>query len=124
LLGPIGIIVASLGVAAFQVDHARKYFSQEIKKQLVAKLPEISREQWQPIYSAVQECFDSYEREAIERIDDDIKTRKVELQNLVKQKESQEIDRVTEVNRLQKFEDDVLSESLSIENLYQGFLNG
>jgi GTPase SAR1 family protein len=124
MLGPLGIMAASIGVAAFQVDHARKYFSQEIKKQLVIKLPEISREQWQPIYSAVQECFDSYEREAIERIDDDIKTRKGELQNLVKQKESQEIDRVTEVNRLQKFEDDVLSESLLIENFYQGFLNG
>jgi Dynamin family len=124
MLGPIGIMAASIGVAAFQVDHARKYFSQEIKKQLVAKLPEISKEQWQPIYSAVQECFDSYEREAIERIDDDIKTRKVELQNLVKQKESQEIDRVTEVNRLQQFEADVVKESESIEAFYQGFLNG
>jgi hypothetical protein len=72
----------------------------------------------------VQECFDNYEREAIERIDDDIKTRKVELQNLVKQKESQEIDRVTEVNRLQQFEADVVKEAGSIESLYQGFLNG
>jgi hypothetical protein len=124
LLGPIGIMAAGIGVAAFQVEHARKYFAQEIKKQLVAKLPEISKEQWQPIYSAVQECFDSYEREAIERIDDDIKTRKVELQNLVKQKESQEIDRVTEVNRLQQFEADVVKESESIEAFYQGFLNG
>jgi replication fork clamp-binding protein CrfC len=124
LLGPIGIMAAGIGVAAFQVEHARKYFAQEIKKQLVAKLPEISKEQWQPIYSAVQECFDSYEREAIERIDDDIKTRKVELQNLVKQKESQEIDRVTEVSRLQQFEADVVKESDSIESFYQGFLNG
>jgi replication fork clamp-binding protein CrfC len=123
LLGPIGIMAAGIGVAAFQVEHARKYFAQEIKKQLVAKLPEISKEQWQPIYSAVQECFDSYEREAIERIDDDIKTRKVELQNLVKQKESQEIDRVTEVSRLQQFEADVVKESDSIEAFYQGFLN-
>ncbi|WP_310424134.1 dynamin family protein, partial [Chamaesiphon sp. VAR_48_metabat_135_sub] len=116
LLGPIGVMAAGIGVAAFQVEHARKYFTQEIKKQLIAKLPEISKEQWQPIYSAVQECFDSYEREAIERIDDDIKTRKGELQNLVKQKESQEIDRVTEVDRLQKFEADVVKESESIES--------
>ena len=82
------------------------------------------REQWQPIYSAAQECFDSYEQEVIKRINDDINTRKSELQNLVKQKESQEIDRVTEIDRLQQFETDVLSESLSIENFYQGFLNG
>jgi GTPase SAR1 family protein len=124
ILGPIGIMAASIGVAAFQIDHARKFFTQEIKKQLVARLPEISQEQWQPIYSAVQECFDNYEQEVIKRINDDINARKGELQNLVKQKESQEIDRVTEVNRLQQFEADVLSESQSIENLYQGFLNG
>jgi GTPase SAR1 family protein len=124
LLGPIGIMMAGIGVAAFQIDHARKYFTQEIKKQLVAKLPEISKEQWQPIYSAAQECFDSYEQEVIKRINDDINTRKGELQNLVKQKESQEIDRVTEVNRLQQFEADVVKESESIENFYQGFLNG
>ncbi len=124
ILGPIGILIAGLGVAAFQVDHARKYFAQEIKKQLVAKLPEISKEQWQPIYSAAQECFDTYEQEVIKRINDDIATRKGELQNLVKQKESQEIDRVAEVNRLQQFEADVLKESDSIEAFYQGFLNG
>jgi GTPase SAR1 family protein len=123
LLGPIGIMVAGLGVAAFQVDHARKYFTQEIKKQLVAKLPEISTEQWQPIYSVVQECFDNYDREVVNRINDDIKARKGELDNLVSQKESREIDRVTEVNRLQQFEADVAKESQSIESIYQGFLN-
>jgi GTPase SAR1 family protein len=124
LLGPIGIVAASLGVAAFPIDHARKYFSQEIKKQLVDRLPEIAKEQWQPIYSAAQESFDRYEQEVIKRINDDINARKGELQNLVKQKESQEIDRTTEVNRLKQFEADVLSESLSIESFYQGFLNG
>jgi GTPase SAR1 family protein len=122
LLGPIGIMAASIGVAAFQVDHARKYFSQEIKKQLVERLPGIAKEQWQPIYSAVQECFDRYEREVIERINDDINTRKSELQNLVQQKESQEIDRNAEIDRLQKFESDICNESQSIEDLYQGFL--
>jgi hypothetical protein len=87
-------------------------------------LPEISQEQWQPVYSAVQECFDSYEQEVVKRINDDITARKGELQNLVKQKESQEIDRVKEVNRLQQFESDVVKESDSIESFYQGFLNG
>ena len=124
ILGPIGILAASIGVAAFQIDHDRKFFSQEIKKQLVAKLPEISKEQWQPIYSAAQECFDNYEQEVIKRINDDINARKGELQNLVKQKESQEIDRASEVNRLQQFEADVVKESESIESFYQGFLNG
>ena len=91
---------------------------------MVAKLPEISKEQWQPIYSAAQECFDNYEQEVIKRINDDINARKGELQNLVKQQESQEIDRASEVNRLQQFEADVVKESESIESFYQGFLNG
>lgn len=122
LLGPLGIMVAGLGVAAFQVDHARKYFTQEIKKQLVAKLPEISTEQWQPIYSVVQECFDNYDREVSRRINDDIKARKGELDNLVKQKESREIDRATELERLQKFAADIASKSQEVDNLYQSFL--
>jgi GTPase SAR1 family protein len=122
LLGPIGIMVASLGVAAFQVDHARKYFTQEIKKQLVAKLPEISTEQWQPIYSVVQECFDNYDREVSRRINDDINARKSELDNLVKQKESREIDRSTELERLQKFASEIGNKSQEVDNLYQSFL--
>jgi hypothetical protein len=72
----------------------------------------------------VQECFDNYDREVIKRINDDINARKGELDNLVSQKESREIDRVAEVNRLQQFEADVVKESESIEAFYQGFLNG
>jgi replication fork clamp-binding protein CrfC len=122
ILGPIGIIAAGLGVAAFQVDHARKYFSQEIKKQLVAKLPEISTAQWQPIYSVVQECFDNYDREVIKRINDDIKARKGELENLVSQKESREIDRASELERLQKFAEAIADKSQEVDSLYQSFL--
>jgi GTPase SAR1 family protein len=124
ILGPIGLLAASIGVAAFQVDHARKYFSQEIKKQLVARLPEIANEQWQPTYSAVQECFDNYEKEIIKRIDDDINARKGELDNLVAQKESREIDRTEEIARLQNFAGDIARESQEIDNLYQSFLIG
>jgi GTPase SAR1 family protein len=124
VLGPIGLLVASVGVAAFQVDHARKYFAQEIKKQMVARLPDISTEQWQPTYSAVQECFDNYEKEVIKRINDDINGRKGELDNLVAQKESREIDRTAELARLERFAAEIAEESQSIDNLYQGFLVG
>jgi formate hydrogenlyase subunit 6/NADH:ubiquinone oxidoreductase subunit I len=70
----------------------------------------------------VQECFDACEKQAISRINDDITARKTELDQLVKQKESREIDRVAEVARLRQFEQDVVKESESIENIYQGFL--
>jgi FtsZ-binding cell division protein ZapB/GTPase SAR1 family protein len=122
ILGPIGIIAASVAIAALQVDHARKYFSSEIKKHLVKYIPEVAKQQWQPVYSAVRECFDRYEKEAIERIDDDITARKSELTNLVSQKESREIDRAAELDRLQKFAVTISAEYQTIENLYQSFL--
>jgi GTPase SAR1 family protein len=122
ILGPLGILLASLAVAGLQIDRARSYFASTIKKELVKRLPEVAQEQWQPIYSAVQECFDNCERQAISRINDDINVRKAELDNLVKQKESREIDRMAEVARLQQFEQDVNNEAQSIENFYQSFL--
>jgi GTPase SAR1 family protein len=122
ILGPLGILLASLAVAGLQIDRARSYFASTIKKELVKRLPEVAQEQWQPIYSAVQECFDNCERQAISRINDDINVRKAELDNLVKQKESREIDRIAEVARLQQFEQDVHNEAQSIENFYQSFL--
>jgi replication fork clamp-binding protein CrfC len=122
LLGPIGILAAGLAVAGFQIDRARSFFASAIKKELVKRLPDVAREQWQPLYSAVQECFDACEKQAISRINDDITARKTELDQLVKQKESREIDRVAEVARLRQFEQDVVKESESIENIYQGFL--
>jgi replication fork clamp-binding protein CrfC len=122
ILGPVGILLASLAVAGLQIDRARNYFANAIKKELVKRLPEVAQAQWQPIYSAVQECFDNCERQAIKRINDDINTRKGELDSLVKQKESREIDRIAEVARLQQFERDMNSEAQAIENFYQGFL--
>jgi GTPase SAR1 family protein len=122
MLGPVGILLASLAIAGFQIDRARTYFAAEIKKELVKRLPEVAKEQWQPIYSAVQECFDTCESQAINRINDDIKVRKTELDNLVQQKESREIDRTAEISRLQQFEIDIAKEAQTIENLYQSFL--
>jgi GTPase SAR1 family protein len=123
LLGPVGIIAAGLAVAGFQIDRARNFFANAIKKELVKRLPDVAKEQWQPVYSAVQECFDACEKQAIARIDDDIAARKTELDQLVQQKESREIDQVAEVARLRQFETDVANESVAIENIYQGFLS-
>jgi hypothetical protein len=53
ILGPFGILLASLAVAGLQIDRARNYFASAIKKELVKRMPEVAQEQWQPIYSAV-----------------------------------------------------------------------
>jgi hypothetical protein len=93
------------------------------KKELVKYLPQVANEQWLPVHDAVKECFDAYEREVTKRIDEDIQSRKAELENLLKQKESYEINQGAELERLKKLETDVSSELRSVETLYQNFLS-
>lgn len=122
ILGPITIALLGLGVGVFQADKARQELIKATKKELVKHLPKVAEEQWLPIHQAVAECFDSYEREVIKRVDDDIQARKAELDNLLKQKESREINRGAELERLRNLEVNVSSESRSIEAVYQNLL--
>jgi replication fork clamp-binding protein CrfC len=122
ILGPITLALLGLGVGVFQADQARKELVKATKKELVKYLPQVAQEQWQPIHDAIKECFDAYEHEVTKRIDDDINARKAELDNLLKQKESYEINKGVELERLKKLEADVSSELGSIERGYQNFL--
>lgn len=123
ILGPFGILLAGLGVGALQANDARKQFAKAIKKELVKYLPQIAQEQWQPIYSAVQECFDSYEREVAKRINEDIQSRKAELENLLKQKKTREINRDAELSRLRWLETTIADQSQRVEVAYQSLLS-
>ncbi|NES03558.1 MAG: dynamin, partial [Okeania sp. SIO2F4] len=114
-LGPVGLALLGLGVGVMQADQAKKQLVQVAKKELVKHLPQVAQEQWQPVYDAIKECFDSYEQEVSERIDDDIQSRQSELDNLVKQKEEREINRGEELARFEQLETDVLSEYEKIE---------
>ena len=109
-------------MGVLQADQSRKELVKATKKELVKHLPQVAQEQWEPIYSAVQECFNSYEREVIKRVNEDIQARKAELDNLSQQKESYEINQVAELERLRKLETDVSTESRSIETAYQDFI--
>jgi len=122
ILGPVGLALLGLGVGVFQADHARKELLKAAKKELVKYLPKVANEQWQPIHDAVKECFDVYEREVTQRVNDDINSRKAELDNLLKQKESYEINQEAEVQRLKKLEADISTESGKIETVYQNLL--
>jgi replication fork clamp-binding protein CrfC len=122
MLGPIGFALLGLGIGVVQADQARKELVKIAQKELVKYLPQIAREQSSKVAAAIRECFDLYEREIATRMDDDIQARKAELDNLVRQKESIEIDRGTEIARLQKLEREVATESDKIEIVYQGFL--
>ncbi len=121
-LGPLGLALLGLGVGVMQADEARKKVVQIAKKELVKNLPQVANEQWHPIHDAIKECFDTYEREVKERIDDDIKSRKSELENLLQQKQEQEINNGAELARFQQLETDVSSEYEKIAAVYQDFL--
>ncbi len=122
-LGPLGLALIGMGVGFMQADQARQELVKTAKKELVKYLPQVANEQWLPVHDAVKECFDAYEREVTKRIDDDIQARKAELDNLLKQKESYEINQGAELERLKKLETDVSSELRNIETLYQNFLS-
>ncbi|AFY43877.1 hypothetical protein Nos7107_3292 [Nostoc sp. PCC 7107] len=122
ILGPIYIPLLGLGVGFLQADQARKELVKTAKKELVRYLPQVAHEQSQTVYNAVKECFDSYEKEVSQRINDDITSRKSELDNLVKQKQTREINRESELKRLKTLQEDVISQLQKIEASYSNLL--
>ncbi|PSB31281.1 dynamin family protein [Chlorogloea sp. CCALA 695] len=123
ILGPISLALLALGIGAMQADSARQQLVKATKKELIKYLPQVAQEQWQPVYDAVQECFEAYETEVNARINDDIKARKSELENLSVQKASHEIDRVAELARLRMLENNISDEVKSVESAYQHLLS-
>jgi hypothetical protein len=121
-LGPIGLALIGMGIGFVQADQARQELVKTAKKELVKYLPQVANEQWLPVHDAVKECFDVYEREVTKRIDADIEARMAELDNLLKQKQSFEINQGVELERLKKLEADVSSELRSVETVYQNLL--
>lgn len=122
VLGPIGLALLGLGIGVVQADQARKELVKAAKKELVKYLPQVAQQQWQPIYDAVKECFEVYEKEVTERMNDDMKNRKAELDNLIAQKESYEINNGAELSRLKQLETEVTQELGNLETAYQSFL--
>lgn len=111
-----------LGIGVFQANQICEDFLKKTKKEFVKYLPQLAQEQWQPIYDAIADCFDTYEREVSKRINEDIKLRKAEIDSLIEQKETQEIDREKEIKILQDLDTDVLSQVRKIESIYEELL--
>ncbi|MEG4517803.1 MULTISPECIES: dynamin family protein [unclassified Microcoleus] len=122
VLGPLYLALLGIGVGVLQADGSNKQLVKAAKKELVKYLPQVAQEQWQPIHDAVKECFDVYGREVGDRMNADINSRKSELDNLLEQKQSREINCQAESQRLKKLDADISAESQSIESLYQAFL--
>ena len=120
--GPLWILLMGLGLGAVQADQGRKQVLKTIRKELIKYLPQVAQEQWHPIYNAVRECFEAYEKEVVTRMEDDIQSRQAELDNLLKQKESKEVDRAEKVERLKAFGRAIATEYETVEQAYQDLL--
>jgi len=101
-LNIVGVLLAAGGIFAVQAEVVRQEFFKATKKGLTQQLPQIANEQTPRIRKAVKECFMAYEEAAIDRISQDIAARRVELSNLVEQKQQREIDQQKEIARLEQ----------------------
>jgi GTPase SAR1 family protein len=119
VLGPIGFALLGLGIGVFQADQARKELVKVARKELVKYLPQVAEEQSPKVAEAIKECFKVYEQEISSRMNEDIKSRKAELDNLVQQKQTVEINQGAEIERLQQLEENISQEAAKIEQIYQ-----
>jgi hypothetical protein len=122
-LGPVGIALASLGLGGFSAEAARRKVVQTMRQELVKLLPQIAQEQSFQVYQAVKECFDTYQQEVVKRMNDDIHSRKLELDELVRQKEDHEINQQAEERRLGLLDNKLLSQLHEVEDAYDQLID-
>lgn len=117
-LGPVGMALAGLGLGSFSAEMARRKVVLTMKEELIKLLPQIAQEQSFQVYQAVKECFDTYQQEVVKRMNDDIQSRKAELDELLRQKEDYEINQQAEERRLNLLDNEVLTQLHDVEDAY------
>ena len=117
ILGPIGIALVSLGAGTVQLRLARNQLVKTAKEEMKKNFPSIANAEKSKVYKFVKEIFEHFENEVTQTIDNDIKSRKGELEELLAQKESQEIDNKEEVARLNLLDRQVFSQWNTIETI-------
>lgn len=117
-LGPIGMALAGLGLGGYSAEMARRKVVLTMREELIKLLPQIAQEQSFQVYQAVKECFDTYQQEVVKRMNDDIQSRKAELDELLRQKEDYEINQQAEERRLNLLDNDVLTQLHEVEDAY------
>lgn len=114
------VLLAGGALLAGQAEYALQQFLKATKQEFIKYLPRLAEEQWESIHRSVKGCFDTFEHQAMERINLDIASRRAELNNLLAQKESHEIDREQEISRLRTLEKELAVAVEGIEARSEG----
>ena len=122
VLGPIGVFLLSGIVGAAHLEKARRQIIKSAKETMVQQMPEIAKEKAREVYASIQECFNNFEKELMARINDDIESRQAELNNLLTQKDSKEIDVDAEIQRLNTLDNNIFEQWNLIETSYDRFM--
>jgi len=107
ILNPVAIALASLGVGAIQADTARKELLKATNKEFIKILPEIAQKQKESVRETIEDCFNSYYLEVNKRINEDIKARKTELDDLLAKKDVEGKKHNLEIQHLQELDQQV-----------------
>jgi len=116
-LNIFGAILLGMGTIALQAEYVRRQFLTVTKTEFAKYLPQIVAEQKPIVYTAIQRCFESYSKQAIGAVDDDLRSRQLELANLLEQKENSEINRQSEIKRLNNLKENINREYKIIESI-------
>lgn len=122
ILGPLGIALVPVVTGPFQLAAARNKLIKTAKAEMKKSLPKIAKEQAWNVYNAVKEIFDNFESGVTQRINGDVQSRKTELEELLAQKESKEIDRKAEVDRLNALDQNVFNQWNAVEAAHDKLL--
>jgi GTPase SAR1 family protein len=120
-LGPIGIGLVALVTGGVQLQLAKNKLTKLAKEEMKKQLPNIANAEKIKVYSFVKDIFSNFEYEVTQRIDSDILSRKAELEDLLAQKTSQEIDKAAEISRLNTLDREILNQRNEIEAIADKF---
>jgi phenylalanyl-tRNA synthetase alpha subunit len=98
-----------------QLRLARNKLVKLTKEKMKESLPNVAKAERIKVYNFVKEIFNNFENEVTQRIDSDISSRKLELEELLAQKASQEIDKTAEVSRLNTLDSHILTQWNAVE---------
>jgi GTPase SAR1 family protein len=114
-LNVFAVLLAGTGAFAIQAEFIRRQFLATTKQEFAKYLPQIVEEQYGLIQRSVKKCFDTYAEESQTRIDGDIQSRRAELDNLLAQKTTCEIDQEQEIQRLKQAESEIIAAAAPLD---------